>query len=634
MDAAETNVPARQGAIARVRAAPLLAAAAAAIVVGIAVFQLWFDRSNPPGFLPDEASMSYNAWLLAHHLRDENGGFLPLYIISFGDFKSPLFTYVLAVLFRIGGPHSIVTRELSAAGILAAVLLLGALARRRTGSNAVALTVVVLGGLTPWLYEVGRAGYEVGLEPLVICLFLLAVESAWRRRAWTIRTGVAAGLGLAGIAFVYAAGRLLAPLFAAALLLFASRSRWRWLAGAWGTFGLVAVAPIASYWIRHPDALTSRYNQTTFITKGMSPWTIVGDTVSHYVHDTNIWFWITEGDFKPYIHTRGAGSIFASVVLLALLSVGLAIAWRRVDRFWLFTLVLLFLAPIPAALTKDRHYALRLVPIPVLLLVVALPGLAWLLARARDSWGGRLAALGLGALVAIQFVHFYDNFRAKGPERTTVFHSGVQRLLADGFSGGRTIHVNYDEPHALVYAKWYAVEHGIPLSHVDHVRPGEVPVPGSIVFGRFQPCDYVCVKTETEADYWLGRSAGAEGGEADLRTAPPTLVIRTSPGSGLKVSFLAQGHTVVGGSAWGYYLRVRQHGKPWNGAISIEVRDGKGKVIDGVGRYYFNGTWIAGYLWSTEDEGRLLHFTITLLANGKPIGSVDYGVAVRHTYVK
>jgi len=623
-----------QRVLSRVRSVRLAVVAGLAVVLLVAAFQLWLNPNNPPGFLPDEASMSYNADLLAHHLRDENGGLLPLYIVSFGDFKSPLFTYTLAAVFRVTGPHSEVARGLAAVAMLVGVLLLGLIARRRTGSNAVALAVIVLAGLTPMLFEAGRAAYEVALEPMMICFFLLAVEASWRRQAWTVRRGVLAGLALTGIAFVYAAGRLLAPMFALALLVLFTRSRIRWLAAAWATFAVTAVGPIASYWFRHPKALTQRYDQTTFITSDMSPWTIVSKTVDHYFHDMNLWRWVVSGDPKPYVHTWGAGSIFASVMLLAFGAVALAIFRRHADRFWLFTVALFLLCPIPAALTKDRHYALRLVPLPLMFVVVAIPAIAWLLPRLRFSWAARATAVGLAALVGVQFVHFVDNFRAKGPERTVVYHSGVPTLLRDGFADGGVIHVNHDEPHALVYAKWYAVTHEIPLSRVEHVVGGTVPVPGATILGRFQPCDYVCIKTEVADQYWLGVSGGPLGGEQDLKSAPPTLTIRTAAGSRLKVSFLASGHTVTGGSAWGYYLRIRKDGKPWKGAVSIEVRDGNGKVIDGVGRFYFNGSLLAGYLWSTEDEGMLLHFTITLVDNGKTVGTIDYGVAVRHRYVQ
>lgn len=78
--------------------------------------------------------MSYNAYQLAHHLRDDNGAFLPLYIRSFGDYKSPIYTYSLAAVFRVTGPSKEAARALAAVGVLAGVLLLGLLAYRRSGA--------------------------------------------------------------------------------------------------------------------------------------------------------------------------------------------------------------------------------------------------------------------------------------------------------------------------------------------------------------------------------------------------------------------------------------------------------------------------------------------------------------------
>ena len=126
-----------------------------------------------------------------------------------------------------------------------------------------------------------------------------------------------------------------------ALLVFFSRARWRWFAACWGTFAVTALVPIGVYWARHPGALTERYNQTSFVTSSMAPWTIAWRGVRNYVHDVNLWHWTVSGDPKPYVHTYGAGSIYATVVLLALGSVVLAVASRKWDRFWLFTVVLL-----------------------------------------------------------------------------------------------------------------------------------------------------------------------------------------------------------------------------------------------------------------------------------------------------
>src|SRR5918994_3204240 len=125
-------------------------------VLAVVAFQLWITPSNPPGFHRDEAALSYNAYSLSTSLRDEDGGFVPLFFRSFDDYKSPLYPYLLASVFRLTGPNAQVARGLSAVLGLIAVLLLGLLAKRVTGSTVIGVVVLVLAGLTPWLFELGR----------------------------------------------------------------------------------------------------------------------------------------------------------------------------------------------------------------------------------------------------------------------------------------------------------------------------------------------------------------------------------------------------------------------------------------------------------------------------------------------
>ena len=80
---------------------------------------------NPPGFYIDESSISYNAYTIATTGQDEYGESWPLYFRAFGEYKNPVYIYLLAVLFRIFGPSIMVARLLSASlGILAIGLLL------------------------------------------------------------------------------------------------------------------------------------------------------------------------------------------------------------------------------------------------------------------------------------------------------------------------------------------------------------------------------------------------------------------------------------------------------------------------------------------------------------------------------
>src|SRR4051812_31269208 len=71
-------------------------------------------RSNPPGFYIDESSISYNAHTIAQTGRDEHGQTLPLFFRAFGEYKNPIYIYLLAGVFRITGPGILTARMLSA----------------------------------------------------------------------------------------------------------------------------------------------------------------------------------------------------------------------------------------------------------------------------------------------------------------------------------------------------------------------------------------------------------------------------------------------------------------------------------------------------------------------------------------
>src|SRR5690242_8698149 len=164
-----------------------------AAVLAVVAFQLWVTPTNPPGYHRDEAALSYNAYSIATTGRDEDGAVMPLFFRSYGDYKSPLYPYLLAGLFRITGPHKEVARGFSPVLGALAVLLLGLLAKRVTGRSVVGISVIVIAGLTPWLFELGRVAFEVATQPLLITALLFALLRAWQRQTWTIREGALVG---------------------------------------------------------------------------------------------------------------------------------------------------------------------------------------------------------------------------------------------------------------------------------------------------------------------------------------------------------------------------------------------------------------------------------------------------------
>src|SRR5919198_4048106 len=115
-----------------------------AVVLAICAFQLWISPDNPPGFFRDEAAIAYNAYTIEHEGRDEYGARFPFYFSSFLDYKSPIFVYTLAGVFRITGPDREVARGLAAVSMLAAILLLGWLPDRLTRPATVGVATVAL----------------------------------------------------------------------------------------------------------------------------------------------------------------------------------------------------------------------------------------------------------------------------------------------------------------------------------------------------------------------------------------------------------------------------------------------------------------------------------------------------------
>jgi hypothetical protein len=477
-----------------------------AVVLAVSVFQLWVSPGNPPGFFRDEAAIAYNAHTIATEGHDEYGARFPLYFSSFLDYKSPLFVYGLAGVFTVTGADREVARGFSAACVLAAILLLGLLAYRRTGRASAGVVIVALGGVSPWLFEVGRVAFEVAMEPFFLVLALLAVERAGRLDRWTPSTAIPVALALGAITYVYAGGRLLAPLLALGLIVL-GRSRWRWVLTAWLGFAVTQI-PLILYMRAHPGALTRRFDATTFVTDDMPAWEIAWRAAVNYAQDLQVWHYVVSGDVKPYAHTPGTSALLGVSVLLALAGIGLALARLRSDAFWRYAVAALVVSPIPAAFTIDRFHAVRLVPFAVMLVVMAIPAVDALIAgTVRTAWVRALAAM-LVTLAALQFGFFIHTFRIDGPQRTGRFEADVPVLLDQAWSNGGTVYVDYDDLEPLTLARWYALVRDIDQSRVTRLPDGGIPPTGTIAFGRTQECDYVCARLEDSGDYWIARVEG------------------------------------------------------------------------------------------------------------------------------
>src|SRR4029079_5351036 len=292
---------------------------------------------NPPGFFLDESSIAYNAYKIATTGRDEHGESWPLFFRAFGEYKNPVYIYLLAAVYRLSGPGVLNTRAVSALAGLATALLLGLLAFTITTDRYAALLFGTSALLTPWLFELSRLALEVAIYPFVVVLFLHAVWSAAGKLKWGLKEICAIALTLTLLTYSYSVGRLLAPLLSMGLLFFASRKRLPGILLTWLLFAITLV-PLLVFNQNPSSALTVRFNAVSFV-RPESSWIVTGkEFAKHLLLNVNPWrIFITESSrCNELVHIPGPPAMLTIGIVLIVTSLILLLRNKQVNAWWCF----------------------------------------------------------------------------------------------------------------------------------------------------------------------------------------------------------------------------------------------------------------------------------------------------------
>jgi 4-amino-4-deoxy-L-arabinose transferase-like glycosyltransferase len=352
---------------------------------------------SPPGLYLDEASIGYNAWTILHHGVDEHGASFPLYFTAFGEYKNPVYIYVLVPFMAVFGPSAAVVRLPAAIfGIVAAVAL-GDAGRRLTGSRVVGIVTLLGSAAMPWLAVESRLGFEVisMVACLAVMLWCLSLLGRAHDRLAFLGAGIAAAIAI----FAYSTARLeIAILLAGSLLCWGITRKRRadWLAMVVPV--LVAYIVLIAWGNAHPGALTSRLEGISITNDHPSLPVMAARFADNYVTYWSPSFLFLRGD-QQLRHATGDGGMLLVTMLPVLVAGGVAVVrgWRGPAQRFLMLGALL--GPASAALTDESvPHSLRDVNVvPFLILIMAL-GLRELLALLQDrrSW---LVALAVAATV-------------------------------------------------------------------------------------------------------------------------------------------------------------------------------------------------------------------------------------------
>ncbi len=142
------------------------------VLAGIVLLALLLRVSGlgnqPVGFTPDEASFGYDAYSLLQTGRDQWGTRWPLSFRSFGDFKLPLYTYLVMPSVAIFGLNEFSVRLPNAILGALAVLATYALVLQVWKRKDVALLSALFLALSPWHIPLSRGAFEANLTTFLL----------------------------------------------------------------------------------------------------------------------------------------------------------------------------------------------------------------------------------------------------------------------------------------------------------------------------------------------------------------------------------------------------------------------------------------------------------------------------------
>jgi len=151
-----------------------------AIVTLAAVLRFYKLGSNPPGLYWDEAAFGYDAYSLLETARDHHGQFLPLFFESFGDWKMPVYFYLLVPSVKVFGLNEFAVRFPSAFFATLTVIIFFFLIKELTRNVNLSLISTLFLAISPWHIQFSRGGFEstAGLFFVVsgTYLFLILVD--------------------------------------------------------------------------------------------------------------------------------------------------------------------------------------------------------------------------------------------------------------------------------------------------------------------------------------------------------------------------------------------------------------------------------------------------------------------------
>ncbi len=427
-------------------------------------------REIPLGAHHDELISLVDAWYLLHTGHDHLGHVLPLGAFeAFGDWISPLLTYLNLPAVALLGPDPLAGRLTTALIGTIAIPLIYGLARAYALPKWAALTTALVVAVSPWQISLGRTAIPPALVFTILTLCLWAglrfIERGEQREAWLL--ALAAGLGL----YAYPTLKMITPLLVAgAVLLALHRHGWRTAYGWMPPAFVLAMLWMPFVWVTLFNSLSSnRFGDLMIQAEPGPAW--LADWLHNYTLYFRPGFYYLFGDrLTDHGYLKRGVQLWAELPLVAT-GLGLVVwralapAFRREHNAspirWQFLLAMIVLMPLPASLTWQNPHAYRATaigPIYALLAGVGVAAIgAWIAAIRPIVWRRTVRGVAAAAFIialltqsGVWFADYVRDYRTISAELWLYQDGLLETLRAANDHAAEVDEIWFDRPSANI----------------------------------------------------------------------------------------------------------------------------------------------------------------------------------------
>lgn len=299
----------------------------------------------PQSLYWDEASVGYNAFSIANTLRDEWGKFLPLHFRAFGEFKLPVYIYTTSIFVKLFGLSNFSVRLPAVIFSLGTIIFTYLAVTKISGNKGIGVLAAFFLSTSPWLFIFSRIGYEVSAGLMFFVLGYYFFLKSFEKEKLLILWSISWVLSM----YSYNSFRIITPILAVIFLgtyLSKQKKITRVLVIS---IILLMVSFIPAYRLTKDNYATSRYA----VVKETKTSAIVKNYFSHFDFK-----FLLSGDTNPRSQVPGFGQVW--ILDIPIILAGAIFIFKKNKKLVEFLpLIILVVAPIPAAITKESPHAMR-----------------------------------------------------------------------------------------------------------------------------------------------------------------------------------------------------------------------------------------------------------------------------------